>query len=464
MNTMIKSTYLLSAALLILAACSQEEPTTGPGHGNGGRIIFRTFLPEVISRAEVVSGEDILDFHVTAFNPDAPEFKDADAATLPEFIEDVLVEQDENSGFYKSESCQWPEKEQENNVLTFFAYYPALDEGTVLENASLENASKVSKNVPDFDYKIKNFRIATDIANQVDFITAYATGSMDDNIFSGVKLEFQHKLSRIEVKAKSENKSCKLEIAGIRIGGIHTQGTYNFKAEDRAGDWTLRDENDNKGNVEYVYRPGDKIVALNNTTEAVSIMGGSDGINYAMLLPSSYTGWNFGTDNTNSNKGMYISVLLRVLDKTPSGNDKQQYPYYDNSQGLNAMNIPKVYLAVDNKGIVTANPGQLYKDANGNYFTDLEMKTAYIAPQGSTVKEFGWAALPVTGDWVSGYAYTYTLDYTSGVGLHDPSVGGSVAPKAGDPVISDRVGVSVSVNDWQGLNGTTTRPVVVPGS
>ncbi|MDE6542732.1 MAG: hypothetical protein K2K76_02075, partial [Muribaculaceae bacterium] len=59
--------------------------------------------------------------------------------------------------------------------------------------------------------------------------------------------------------------------------------------------------------------------------------------------------------------------------------------------------------------------------------------------------------------------YTYTLDYTSGVGLHDPGVTGSVIPKAGDPIISDRVGVTVTVKNWQG--GTnTTHTVTVPGS
>lgn len=407
-----------------------------------------------MSRAETVTAGDIDEFHVTAFNP-ADVQADGD---LSEYIEDKVFKKDNNSNFFISEGCQWPERGHESDLLTFFAYYPARNEGT-----TLENASTVTGDVPSIKYTMKNFRVATNMADQVDFVTAYATGSMDDNMFSGVDLEFKHQLSRIEVKAKSSNKSCKLEIAGVRIGGIHIQGSYNFKAEAGGGDWTLGDDDD-KAKVEYIFGPEDKIVALDNTPEALSIMGGKDGINYAMLLPSEYPAWNFADDNTNSYEGMYISVLLRVLDKTPGGNDKQQYPYFDNSQGLNAMNIPRVYLAVDKDGKVTANPGQLYKGSDGKYYTDAAYTTLYSAPQGSEVMEFGWAALPVTGNWKQGYAYTYTLDYTSGVGLHDPMVGGTVSPKAGDPIISDRVGVSVSVNDWQGLNGTTTHPVVVPGS
>ncbi|MDE6023048.1 MAG: fimbrillin family protein, partial [Muribaculaceae bacterium] len=348
----------------------------------------------------------------------------------------------------------WPKHGHEADKLQFFAFYPDLNAG-----ANLVNATTVSGNEASIDYRINKFQIASNIADQVDFITAYTTGSMEEDMFSGINLEFKHKLSRIEVKAKSSNKSCKLEIAGVRIGGINTQGTYKFKAEEEAGDWTI-DQTQTKKDVEYVYQPGDRIVAINSETTGVSIMGAPAGTSqYAMLLPDTYNdGWDYAGDNSNAKKGMFISVLLRVLDKTPGGNDKQQYPYFDNSQGLNAMDIPRVYLAVRSNGIVNS---RVYKKGN-SYFSDEECKKSYSLTAGEEVKEFGWAALPVTGDWKAGYAYTYTLDYTSGVGLHDPSVT-TASPKAGDPIISDKVGVTVSVFDWQG--GTnTTHTIVIPGS
>ena len=148
---------------------------------------------------------------------------------------------------------------------------------------------------------------------------------------------------------------------------------------------------------------------------------------------------------------MYISVLLRVVDATPTdGKGQQQYP----DDGSDALDLPKVYLAVDKatgKTVIT----RLYKNDNG-YFTDQAFTSPYSLTDNEDVKEFGWAALPVTGEWKSGHIYTYTLDYTSGVGLHDPE-----SPEAGKPIISDKIGVSVSVKDWQ------TKPssgVVVPGS
>ena len=271
-------------------------------------------------------------------------------------------------------------------------------------------------------------------------------------MYTNIQLDFEHQLSRIEVNAKGENKSCKIEIAGVCIGGTYSKATFDFKPQPGAGDWILGDE---KQTVQYIYAPGDKVVAISNTTSAVSIMGGTQDGNYAMLLPSDYTAWNHENDKTNAGQGLYLGVLLRVIDLK----GKQQYPYTDTNQGPNALDIPRVYLAVGGDGTVMS--GQLYKGNDGKYYTDSAMTTTYTLPQGSAVKEFGWSALPVAGDWKPGYYYTYTLDYTYGVGLHTPDVEPSNGPNAGDPIISDKVGLTVTVKEWQ--NGTSPT-IIVPGS
>ena len=463
MNTMTKSTYLLPAALLMLASCSQDEPTAVSDRSHGEKIIFRTSLPEVISRAKVVYNTDIEKFHVTAFN----------TATVTDgpfdtFIDNVELEKDEYSGFYSSLLCQWPEKGHESDILQFFAYYPEFP-----SSASLANGSTVSEGTANLDYKITDYSIAPDIADQVDFVTASATGSMADNLFSGITLNFGHQLSRIRVNAWGANKSCDIEIAGVRIGGVNVEGTFDFKPAEGASVWSAQ----KKGEVEYIYRDGDQLLTLSRgqgshaTAEtAASVMGSrlndSDD-NTAMLIPTTdANGWDYAKDRNNDNKGMYISVLLRIIDRTAStGNGKQQYPYLDTNQGPNAMKIPVVYLAVDKatgKDVIR----RLYKKNREDTvcYTDEDCTAAYTLTDTEDVKEFGWAALPVTANWEPGYIYTYTLDYSYGVGLHGPEVTGDAAPIAGDPVISDRVGVNVSVNDWQGLNGSTTHTVEVPGS
>ncbi len=340
----------------------------------------------------------------------------------------------------------------ESNRLAFFAFYPGLED---VAGAKLENASTATA----YDFQLIDYAVTPDIGDQLDFVTAYATGSMADNIYSGVTLPFRHQLSRVQVNAWSGNKSCDLEIAGVRLGWVNMKGTFHFTTDDSGGYWTDIAEKDI---VEYIYGKGDKIVELrkgNPSTStaagALSIMGNAHpGGNNAMLIPYTYpTEWDFTGDRNNTGKNFYISVLLRVIDATPTAGvepkEKQRYPYRDLRQGINALQIPRVYLATDKAtNTVTA---QVYKSNNpndNNYYSDKECKTTYSLSQSEEVKEFGWAAMPATAKWSAGYIYTYTLNYTYGVGVHDPDVK-STLPSAGDPIIDDLIGMNVDVIEWK---------------
>lgn len=443
MNITIKSAYIIIGATFMLSACTQDDISVGTTDA-GERIIFRTTLPDVSSRAAEIA-TDFTYFHLTAFNPADPDLM-AESGALSVYIDNETIVKVLGQNVITSDKCIWPAPGKDGNM-SFFAYYPELP-----SSASLANWSSVSGGTVNIDYKISDYSIAPDIADQVDFVTAYTTGSKAENLFSGITLNFAHQLSRIEVKARGANESCNIEIAGVRIGGVGVKGTFDFSPPEGSGPWSGQE----KGNVEYIYRQDDEIVTLRrkNATQSasdapVSIMGADldSESNCAMLLPTiDATGWNYATDRQNMDKGMYISVLMRVTDAEAT----QQYPYTDNKEGPDALNIPVVYLAVENNtGKVKANPGQLYKGDDGKYYTDSEKNEEYIAPDGCIVKEFGWAAVPVTGEWKSGYIYTYTLDYTYGVGVHDPSVGVDNAPKAGDPIISDKVLVSITVAGWK---------------
>lgn len=450
MNTKIIYPLTLISGTLLLCACSEEDLV----HINNREcnpIIFRTSLPSLSSRAQIVTSGNLPLFYVTAFNP-----ADSDLVTpeglMNEYIRNERIFNDVDKDLQSSENCLWPEAGKDGN-LAFFAFYPDLNDGARLVNATTLNGNDLA-----IDYKLTNFRVAADIADQQDFITAFATGSMEKNLFAGITLNFEHQLSRVELQAWGANKSCDIEIAGVRIGGIGVEGTFDFLPVEGGGQWVGEF---GKGIVEYIYRPGDQIVSLDKTGDspltsasAVSIMGHKvgDDDNCAMLLPATYTGWDFFGDGKNEKNQMYLSVLLRVVDATPTdGKGQQQYPFGGASE---TSDLPIVYLAVD-KATGRTVSSRLYK-YNNNFFTDESFTSPYTLTDDEIVKEFGWAALPVTGEWESGYVYTYTLDYTSGVGLIDPE-----SPDAGKPIISDNVGISVSVKDWK------TKPssgVVVPGS
>ncbi len=455
MNITIKPSYLVLGAALFLTACSQDNM---PGHyeGENNRIVFRTSLSENATRADVLTKDNLPYFYVTAFDFEDPTLI-KDGVMEPHFAnEKVNVISGDKA--YTSPKCCWPDQNKESHQVCFFGFYPGLPEisGTGLENTSTDNT---------VDYKLNRFRVAEDIADQVDFITAYTTGSMADNFFKGIILPFAHQLSRIEVKAYGEHKSCDIEIAGVRIGGIGVESTFDFKPIEGGGQWS---GSPTRGIVEYIFREGDKIVSCGKNHpikagDAISIMGSkrADNNNCAMIIPSTYNEWDYATDCHNSNKQMYISVLLRVTDATLTAGinptEKQRYPYRDLSQGAQSLSIPIEYLAVNKATgeVIT----RLYKNGN-NYYTDSKFNTLYTVDATEEVKEFGWAALPVKATWIPGYTYTYTLDYTHGVGLHDPEVT-TTAPGAGEPVISDKVGITYTVKEWKNGGGNE---FPVPGS
>lgn len=449
---------MLLGASLLLSACAGEEDLTRhvDGHQNEP-ICFRTTLPTVSSRVGIVTTENIKYFHVTAFN--TTDEKYAPGGSLTEYFNDQRVDIKEGDVWHTSDSCVWPLPGRESDALTFIAYSPAKNDG-----ATLVNNSTISGGTPHFDYKLEGFQVAPDIAHQMDFVTANAAGSMADNLFSGITLNFRHQLARVEVKAWSAHKSCHIEIAGVRIGQVNMNGIFHFNTEETGGTWS---DINGKGIVEYIYRDGDKIVRLNKGAQSTSTAGGAVSImgsaypddNSAMLLPSDYSAWDFEKDPSNNSAGMYISVLLRIEDATPTAGiqpvERQRYPYRDLVQGVDALTegISRVYFAVNKNDNTIAcqlfkNNETDYDPNNKNYCT--ADGAPYAVPADQVVKEFGWASLPVSGNWAPGHIYTYTLDYSHGIGIHEPTVNTQHHhPGAGDPIISDLVGCNVTVAEWK---------------
>ena len=98
--------------------------------------------------------------------------------------------------------------------------------------------------------------------------------------------------------------------------------------------------------------------------------------------------------------------------------------------------------AVDRSGTISA---RLYPgEKEGEYFTDAALTRPYIASEDITVKEYGWAAIPVDADWKAGKRYVYTLNYSEGVGVHDPD-----DPLPGKPILDrGKIQFKVSVLEW----------------
>lgn len=275
----MKASLLLmaAAASLALASCSQDEPDKT---SYSRAIDFRP----AIGRATETTNANLSSINVTAFIGSSILFNQLD-----------FVKGDE--GYFSSTpEYYWPGDDSE---VSFYAYSPETPGGTVTMTSS-------SKTMTDFSP-------AADIADQVDFITANATGKKSTNEDSGVQLAFDHRLAQIEVRAKSDNTAYTFEVTGVRIGQPVSIGSFNFESNQ----WTL---GTNKAIYEEVY------TTPRTLTSTLATMMGEGG--NAMMIPQQLTAWNPTDDGANASKGAYLSVKLRI---TTTQTGTQVYPFPSNA-------------------------------------------------------------------------------------------------------------------------------------
>lgn len=254
---------VMAVAAMALASCSQDDEPVSVNKGHA--IDFRTAMD---SRATETTNANLTDINVAAFMGDQLFFPDMEFAKG-------------SDGFFTSTTeYYWP---GDNSELTFYAYSPANPGGTVTLDAT-------AKSMTDFSP-------AATMADQVDFVTATATGTKSANESAGVPLTFNHQLVQIEVRAKTDNTVYTYKVSGVRIGQPVAKGSFDFVSSA----WSL-------GSDKAIYTDT-YADARTLSSDPVSVMG--DGGN-AMILPQQLTAWDPQTDPANSAAGAYISIKLQV--------------------------------------------------------------------------------------------------------------------------------------------------------
>ncbi|MBD5356885.1 MAG: fimbrillin family protein [Bacteroides sp.] len=276
----MKTTHLLfiPAALLGLGltSCAQDEPVS---ETHGRSINFR---PAISTRATETTNANLSAIKVAAFMGGST------------FFEPLDFTKGSDNFFTSSPTYNWPGDDSE---ISFFAYAPTSMSGVTL--------------TPDTK-TLAAYSPAADIANQVDFITASASGKRSTNEASGVPLTFNHQLSQIEVHAKADNDAYIFKISGVRIGQPVSKGDFDFTNST----WTPGTD---KAIYDETYT-----TPVTLTSTATSVMG--EGGN-AMLIPQQLTAWDPENDASNANEGAYISVKLQI--NTVAG--AQIYPFESNT-------------------------------------------------------------------------------------------------------------------------------------
>ena len=443
---MKKTTYTALAALLtLLPSCTQDNPERPAKTTERNNIYFRSYLPTITqTRAGVISQDNLSECRVTAINTAFPI--NPETGEITPYFKDIRFVKDPAGRFIANDgdTCIWPDA---GTTLHFFAYYPAVEE--MKKNIDRQKFDLLTKAVPAqdgplIDTRIENFLVARDIADQVDFIAAYSSGTQAAGGSSGIELNFSHQLARIEISAWGASEKYDFEIAGLRIGNPLTQGHFSFSplmsAGSKTGGWSVTSQNV----VEHIFSEGESIVVLSKENSshtdqdnAASIMGNGGP---AMVIPMAekIEAWegkadpNIDSDSYTTDK-LYFSVLLRVRNRE----NEIVYPYPNDRN-----NIPVTYLAVGSDGKVIR---QVFL-IKGEYYTANEENEdlKYTPAETEEVCGFCWAALPVGAKWEAGKIYSYKLNYTNGIGWQDPE-----DPNPGEPIIEKgNIPFAVTVDEW----------------
>ncbi len=280
-----------AAAALAMISCSKDE-TRSVNLGDG-----ITFRPAMGTRAVETTIGNLESFNVTALT-----------GTGESYFTDATFTKNSSTGTYTTNPVYyWPS----TGSLSFYAYAPS-----TLSGVTINQTTKSVTITPD-----------TAIADQIDFITANATGNKADNEGSGVALVFGHRLSQIQVKALNSNTAYVFKVKGVKIGSVESTGTFDFASvafttplSGTKADYMI------KYDTEHTL-----------TAEAVDIMNaaGTDVNGSAMLIPQQLSAWDPENDGSNDSENAYLSVLLNICTKDGA----QIYPPAAGAYGWAAVGI-----------------------------------------------------------------------------------------------------------------------------
>ena len=254
----------MGIAVLAFASCTHD---TIKETNNGRAIDFRVVAE---TKASEITTANLNSFYVTAIDEAGANY-----------FTDVAYTKVGNY-FLSSPSYFWPGDE---SSLAFYAYAPsAYDLGI---DVSITNEGQ----------KLLGFAPAAYVDDQLDFVTATATGSIEDE-GDGVALTFKHQLAQIEVKARNANPAYVYTVKGVKIANVASEANFDFAKP--ANPWTLTPGAKDSYSITY-----DDERVLNSYGKNLMSEDG----NNLMLLPQQLTAWNPADENS---QGAYIAVLANI--------------------------------------------------------------------------------------------------------------------------------------------------------
>ena len=306
MTIMKKLMMLLPLAALVLTSCSSDnveqlaDDVTIVNYPEGA-IWFST---DIETTRGLTTAANFREFKVTGVHSNA------------EYAFSNLIVTSENGTVWTYDTGDeqkpfkyWP---ADNTDVNFYAYAPSsLQEKVVIDNA--------------YGKQVTGFKQEQTVANQIDVLSAYATGSKSSNAYTGVTLDFKHALSQIEIKAKnSQTDKYTVKVKGVKLCRVNDEGNMLFQTA--AADYPTW--NTLSGKQSFI-KKGDTETTLTGSVQ--SIMFGNDNF---LMLPQSLTAWD-GTAN-DAQEGAYLAVLCQIVRLS---DNKQIYPDDAGKYGFSAVPI-----------------------------------------------------------------------------------------------------------------------------
>ena len=267
---MKKSIFLLAAFALLAGSCTKTELVSSGTLSSQKGIGFSAYTakPTKAAQTDVIT-EEFTSFKVSAIGNGAIYF------------DDVAFSKNSEGVWASTPAYFWPAY-----ALNFYAYNtPA--------NGFVDRSIAVGS-------QTLTFTPSTVLAEQEDLVAACAEDQTQP-VSGATALSFNHYLTQVIVKAKNSNANYKIVVDGVKLANIVGNGTYTFS--------------DNKmtaGSTADAVYDETFTTAKTLNADAQEVMTNAGTGKWYLIPQTTLTAWNQETDKSNSSKGAYLGLKVKI--------------------------------------------------------------------------------------------------------------------------------------------------------